>query len=136
MGPEMGPEMGGDVGCVTMRLEPTCEVCRPLTCTNALCRWGTGRAVSAGFGVFELLRIRRLGVRIPSGAHCVETVDEALTSGNAGRGLVLCAFAPRTVRVIDSNADGNRPARARRSPSEHPIEASAAARSEDGMTCP
>ena len=90
MGPEMGPEMGGDVGCVTMRPHPTCEVCRPLTCTNAICRWGTGRAVSAQFVLIELLRIRRLGVRIPSGAHCVETVKGGLTCGNAGQAASLC----------------------------------------------
>src|SRR5665647_3465749 len=35
----------------------------------------------------RILRIRRLGVRIPPGALCVETDDQALTSGNAGWGL-------------------------------------------------
>ena len=35
------------------------------------------------------LRIRRLGVRIPPGALCVETDDQALTRGNAGWGLCL-----------------------------------------------
>jgi len=35
------------------------------------------------------LRIRRLGVRIPSGALCVETDDGPPTSGNAAGGLLV-----------------------------------------------
>src|SRR5665647_676524 len=38
----------------------------------------------------RILRIRRLGVRIPPGALCVETDDQALTGGNAVWGP--CSF--------------------------------------------
>ena len=36
-----------------------------------------------------MLRIRRLGVRIPSGALCVETDDGPPASGNAVGGLLV-----------------------------------------------
>ena len=49
---------------------------------------GLFRPISAQGGCGpDCLRIRRLGVRIPPGALCVETDDQALTSGNAGWGL-------------------------------------------------
>jgi len=53
-----------------------------------LCSGSTGREalIRNGFRP-RSLRIRRLGVRIPPGALCVETDDQALTSGNAGWGL-------------------------------------------------
>ena len=49
---------------------------------------------SARVGDLNLLRIRRLGVRIPSGALCVETEKQAPTSGNAGRGFFAYLVVP------------------------------------------
>ena len=40
----------------------------------------------------DMLRIRRLGVRIPSGALCVETDDGPPTSGNAVGGLLVTGW--------------------------------------------
>ena len=54
----------------------------------AACSGSTGREALIRNGMRpRSLRIRRLGVRIPPGALCVETDDQALTSGNAGWGL-------------------------------------------------
>lgn len=59
------------------------------------------------------LRIRRLGVRIPSGALCVETEQSGLTSGNAGRVVLVLPTRRPVTGATDSSRDSNRAERGR-----------------------
>ncbi len=125
--PEWAPKFARSLDSVTMWHHATGSVARPLTCGNARNRVGPGGRRSGRFRAGSGLRIRRLGVRIPSGAHCVETVKRAPASGNAV-GALLCpragtartgAWAPRIAtgrprRILSNPAAQARPPRVER----------------------
>jgi len=72
-----------------MRHGPTWAATWDLNCGNAFLCVATKHQDSGRFGAPVCLRIRRLGVRIPSGALCVETDDGPPASGNAAGGLLV-----------------------------------------------
>ena len=63
------------------------------------------------------LRIRRLGVRIPSGALCVETEDEGPDSGNAVGAFALSGLLTGRPRRSQSGSPENEAVRVVRSQS-------------------
>ena len=75
-----------------------------LTCyfgrTDGVGWWRAGSAPDTPIIYWTGLRIRRLGVRIPSGALCVETDDGPPTSGNAVGGLLVPGIRTGVLRGL------------------------------------